>query len=867
MNIQPNEKFGLWLIESILPMVMCLILSAALTGCGGGAAGSPPIQKTQAIAIGGPGDMDNIFPAAAGDVWGYHVTAFETGQGALDVVETIRVTGTKPVSGYDASVFAYSSTDGTQSEDYLLKTGAGVYYLGNSADGSSEPFPYALIQYPLTQGSTFSQLNRSGIDYGTDLDGDGRSESLSIASTVTVAGTESVTVESGTFANCIRIVTSTTQTVTGSRDGRQVTETGTISEWYAPGMGLVKRHMELGAPGWSRVVDYSLVSFMVAGRKSDSTPPTIVSVQPSANSIQGALSSVSAVFSEDIDPATLNSSSFVVKDENSIAVPGTVTYANKTATFATGVRLNGTYTATIATAIQDGMANSLAADYSWTFTVDRAAPYVVATSPANNATNVPTSASVGITLSEPLSGYTVDYNSFTLKDASGAGITGRVSLAGNVVTLTPDHGLVWNTTYTATLTTAVTDAYGNSLATNYVWSFSTPLGDFLSPIGIPIGSTFPEAVAIGDVNGDGKNDVVVVTSFYNDPSRDGKVLVYLQNAAGGLDPPRIYPTSGSYANPPRSVAIGDVNNDGRNDVVVGISGKGIEVLLQDGSGALQPGKLYPGSDSHKIRIADLDGDGLAEVVGTGDGNGSVSVWHQSGATLSQPVSYAVANGTWDDLELGDVNNDGLIDIIVMSGKPNALYVLTQKQDGTFSPPAGGLTGALSSTGGIGVGDINGDGHNEVVMAYTANTPNGKIFVFSPDSQGNVGIGTSYASYDCPLAVAVADINGDGRKDIVVTHNGWSTIGVYLQQSDGSLRAEDRYRAFADNFNPHSLAVGDINGDGLADVVALDNNGGLTILYHRPAPAPAKAAAKATRNGADLSNIKGLNAKRSWWKRI
>lgn len=188
------------------------------------------------------------------------------------------------------------------------------------------------------------------------------------------------------------------------------------------------------------------------------------------------------------------------------------------------------------------------------------------------------------------------------------------------------------------------------------------------------------------------------------------------------------------------------------------------------------------------------------------------------ATLSQPVSYAVANGTWDDLEQGDVNNDGLIDIIVMSGKPNALYTLNQKQDGTFGPPVGGPTGALGTTGGIGVGDINGDGRNEVVMAYTANTPNGKIFVFSPDSQGNIGSGTSYASYDCPLAVGVADVNGDGRKDIVVTHDGWSTVGVYMQQSDGSLRAEDRYRAFVDNFNPHSF-------------------------------------------------FKGLRAKRSWWERI
>ena len=105
-------------------------------------------------------------------------------------------------------------------------------------------------------------------------------------------------------------------------------------------------------------------------------------------------------------------------------------------------------------------------------------------------------------------------------------------------------------------------------------------------VAYPTGS-FPEAVAIGDLDGDGRKDIALLTSFYFDAANDYMVHVFLQNADGTLKP-RVKYSVGQRGS---SMDIGDVNGDGRDDVVVGLSsgaGTGIAVLLQNASGTLNP---------------------------------------------------------------------------------------------------------------------------------------------------------------------------------------------------------------------------------------------------------------------------------------
>lgn len=826
------------MLASIAPsLAIILLLGVAGCGGGGGGGGGSSGPAAPSIPTSGPGDVDNLFPLALDDRWGFNITVSETGQPTITRFETAKVTGQKSIAGYATSVLTYAGQDPTgPGEEYYHKNGAGIFFFG---DNSGDPVlaaitPHELIAFPVQVNASFVQVDKAGIDFGDDLDGDGRNETIAIHSQVKVIGFESVTVAAGSFANCARLETNVTETVTLSDSGFQVTLTGVATEWYAPGIGLVKRHNQLSGPGYANTTDYALAAYNVGGQKSDTTPPTVISVTPAANALL-LTAAIQAEFSREIDPFTLDASTFTVRDPAGQAVAGAVSSLGKTAAFTPSAPLaSGIYSATLTTGIRDVAGNALAADYAWSFVVDHIAPTVVSTSPTGNATNVLPSASISVTFSEDIDPASIDpFSSFTISGGGGT-VAGNVTYSNKTATFKPAGDLGRNTLYTATVTTAIKDLAGNHLAGNYSWSFTIDPGLFQSYVAFPTGS-HPEAVAIGDVNGDGRNDVVMTTSYYFDPANDFKLFVFLQNADGTLAPPIKYPTGSSYVCMAQTVAIGDVNHDGRNDVVIGDSGCGIEVFLQDGAGALSAGVSYASTDSNKVRIADVNNDGLQDVVGIGLGTGSVSVWLQNASgTLDSPLTYPVTHGGFDDLEVGDINNDGLIDIVVMSGAtfaPN-LGVLTQKAGGDFNAPAYYSVAPSLLTHGVGVGDLNGDGSNDVVVTYGGNSPSSQIGVFPQNNLGTLDAAVSYPSYDSPSAVEIADVTGDGRKDIVVVHSGWLALGIYQQLPGGTIQAEERYVAPYGSTNPHALAVGDINGDGQNDVVTTDFGQGLVVFYHR-----------------------------------
>jgi len=230
----------------------------------------------------------------------------------------------------------------------------------------------------------------------------------------------------------------------------------------------------------------------------DATPPMVASVTPVNGATAVALnSSVSATFSKPMTDGSLTASSFTIADGAGTAVDGVVSVSGNTATFTPSAPLSGstTYTATITTAARDAAGNALASNFSWPFTTvpppDTSAPTVAANSPLNNATAVALGTAVTATFSTPMSASTLTANSFTLVDAQGAAVTGTVSLAGDTATFAPAANLVANTKYTATITTAVQDTAGNSLAGDVSWSFTTA-----------VDATPPTVVAIQPGNGD-----------------------------------------------------------------------------------------------------------------------------------------------------------------------------------------------------------------------------------------------------------------------------------------------------------------------------------------------------------------------------
>jgi len=211
---------------------------------------------------------------------------------------------------------------------------------------------------------------------------------------------------------------------------------------------------------------------------------------------------ISATFSEAMDPLTITTTTFTLK-QGATAVSGTVTYSGVTAVFTPTDNLayNTTYTATITTGAKDLAGNALAANYTWSFTTgaapDTTAPTVTFTDPANTATGVAINRKISATFSEGMDPLTVTTANFTVTGPDGTPVTGTVILGATtyIATFTPTSNLAYNTTYTATITTGAKDLAGNALAANYTWSFTTGAAPDTTPP--TVSSTVPANAATG----------------------------------------------------------------------------------------------------------------------------------------------------------------------------------------------------------------------------------------------------------------------------------------------------------------------------------------------------------------------------------
>jgi hypothetical protein len=292
-------------------------------------------------------------------------------------------------------------------------------------------------------------------------------------------------------------------------------------------------------------------------------------------------------------------------------------------------------------------------------------------------------------------------------------------------------------------------------------------GTYPSTVNYAVGSGV-RTVSIGDLNGDGVGDVVVV--------RAGATSVLLGNGDGTVAAPMHY-TAGSNSS---SAAIADLNGDGAADLAVTNEGSNnVSVLLGNGDGTFPGPVNYPaGAAPRSVAIGDLNNDGMLDLAVANASSNTVSVLLGSGDGSFAAAANSAAGSGVTQVAIGDLNNDGLLDLAVSNFGTSSAAVLRGNGDGTFQTPTnyGANSGNVRS---VGLADLNGDGRLDLAMTREFGN---RVSVLLGIGEGYFGPEVNYNVTGIPNSIAIEDLNGDGRPDLAVATFGGGDVSIVMNQS-------------------------------------------------------------------------------------
>jgi hypothetical protein len=350
------------------------------------------------------------------------------------------------------------------------------------------------------------------------------------------------------------------------------------------------------------------------------------------------------------------------------------------------------------------------------------------------------------------------------------------------------------------------------------------------------------SITVADVNGDGTPDLVVANwCVTGSVCVSGSVGVLLGKGDGTFRAAMAYSTGGNNSN---SVAVADVNGDGKPDLVaVDVNSGVVAVLLGNGNGTFQKAVIQStgGSFPFSVAVVDINNDGKPDLLVSNDNegsNGSVSVLLGNGdGTFQKAVTYTSGGYLAYSLAIADVNGDGHPDVVVANfcvdigcSERGSVGVLLGNGDGTFQAVTTYDSGAYS-TDSVAVADVNGDGKPDLLVANQCADAKcdkvGKIGVLMGNGDGTFQTVVSYPSGGYwARSVAVADVNGDGIPDLLSANNCTTvcrqnngfpgSVGVLLGKGDGTFYAAVPFHS--GGYGANSVAVADVNGDGKLDVL-------------------------------------------------
>jgi hypothetical protein len=322
------------------------------------------------------------------------------------------------------------------------------------------------------------------------------------------------------------------------------------------------------------------------------------------------------------------------------------------------------------------------------------------------------------------------------------------------------------------------------------------------------------SLGIADLNGDTRADLVVANRG------NSTVSVLLGNGNGTFGTPVQY--QGFHA--PVSIAVGDINGDGKLDVVTAPQSFGIPVSLGNGDGTLQTPQYYSNgnpvpSDVTSVAIADVSGDNRADIIVSNVPHQNISVLlGNAGGGFQPAILYGVNQS--NSVAVGDLNLDETPDVVSATTAGQAA-IFFGTGNGDLSGSSHYEAGSRSMS--VAIADVNGDGRPEIVVA-NKDSDNVSVlksglnfFTFPKVAEPNAG--------DGPSCVAIGDMNGDGRPDLVVANKNSNNVSILLNTSalygdlsgNGAIDGLDITLLAECLLNGGNCACGDFNNNGSTDL--------------------------------------------------
>jgi dienelactone hydrolase len=336
----------------------------------------------------------------------------------------------------------------------------------------------------------------------------------------------------------------------------------------------------------------------------------------------------------------------------------------------------------------------------------------------------------------------------------------------------------------------------------------------------------PVAVATGDLNADGKLDIILGAPG------SGTANVLLGNGDGTFQAPASY-TVGTSASSGYAIATGDFNGDGKLDFAIADSADSyLSVFLGNGDGTFQAAVNYTvGLNPTAVAVADLNGDGKLDlavsnqncstIIGCIPGTVSILLGNGDGTFQTHSDFDVGLDPNW--VIAGDFNGDGKLDLAAVDGQGNAMTsaasILLGNGDGTFQAP---VTYPLNTNAASGsTADLNGDGKLDLVIADN----NGVVSILLGNGDGTFQPRVDYSVDSLPWgAVVIEDLNGDGKPDVAVADSGSNDVSVLLGNGDGTFQPQ---LTFPVGSQPQGVAVGDFRQNGRLDL-AVSNTADSTV---------------------------------------